>query len=62
MPLLHRHPNKQTTQHNLQPISKCNLKNKTFFPLSGNQYGMGVIELMVELCIVAILTAVAIPF
>ena len=60
--MLHRHPNKQTTQHNLQPISKSNLKNKTFFPLSGNQYGMGVIELVVGLCIVVILTAVAIPF
>jgi len=61
MLLRHRRPNKQTTQHNLQPISKSNLKNKTF-QLSGNQYGMGVIERMVGLCIIAILASVAIPF
>jgi len=37
------------------------LKKKQIFKLSGNQQGMSVTELMVGLCIVAILAAVAIP-
>lgn len=37
------------------------VKHKHFFSLSGNQAGMSVTELMVAICIVAILAAVAIP-
>ena len=42
--------------------SKRELKQKRIFYLSGNQLGMSVTELMVALCIIAILAAVAIPF
>ena len=37
------------------------MKNNSFSCLSGNQYGMSVTELLVAICIVAILAAVAIP-
>jgi type II secretory pathway pseudopilin PulG len=37
------------------------LNTKNFFCLAGNQHGMGVTELMVAICITAILAAVAIP-
>ena len=39
----------------LHRISKQNLISKSFFSLSGNQSGMSVTELMVALCIVAII-------
>jgi len=37
------------------------LKQKRIFHLSGNQHGMSVTELMVAICILGILAAVAIP-
>jgi len=42
-------------------INKRKLKQKRLFNLSGNQHGMSVTELMVALCILGILAAVAIP-
>ena len=45
----------------LHRITKHSLKNRSIFHLSGNQYGMSVTELIVAICIVAILAAVAIP-
>ena len=41
--------------------SESILKQKRIFHLSGNQHGMSVTELMVAICILGILAAVAIP-
>ena len=46
----------------INSTSETKLKQKRVFYLSGNQLGMSVTELMVAVCILGILAAVAIPF
>ncbi|KPK33532.1 MAG: hypothetical protein AMK70_09385 [Nitrospira bacterium SG8_35_1] len=45
----------------LHLISEPNVESKNLFSLSGNNHGMSVTELMVAICIVAIVAAAAIP-
>jgi len=59
--LLHPCQNKYANLNKPHVISRHNLKKKSLFRLSVNQHGMSVTELIVAICIVAILAAVAIP-
>ena len=45
----------------INKFRKSKLKQKRIFHLSGNQHGMSVTELIVAICILGILAAVAIP-
>lgn len=59
--MLHQSPNKYTTLNRLQRIFQYRRLIKPRFIRGGNQLGMSVTELMVAICITAILAAVAIP-
>ena len=59
MPL--QYPNNTHVLKIINRNSNRKLKQKRIFHLSGNQHGMSVTELMVAICILGILAAVAIP-
>jgi prepilin-type N-terminal cleavage/methylation domain-containing protein len=56
-----QYQNDNSVLKTINRTSKRKLKQKRLSSLSGNQHGMSVTELMVAICILGILAAVAIP-